>query len=95
MNYRAAYKSHDPSLPLEVTFCGKLAQDSGDPWQEFLGAVFRTIKDNLFVAAEDRQYVLREDVVPENRREYFFAGLMFGKNVVSSNFSIYTVYWWN
>lgn len=81
--------SHDPSLPLEVTFCGELAQDSGGPRKEFLGAVFRAIKDNLFVAAEDRQYVLRKDVVPENRREYFFAGLMFGKNVVLSNVSRY------
>ena len=78
--------SHDPSLPLEVNFCGELAHDSGGPRKEFLGAMVRAIKDKLFVAAEDRQYVLRQDVVLENRREYFFAGLMFGKNVVSRTF---------
>ena len=28
--------SHDPNLPLEVTFCGKLTQDSGGSQMEFL-----------------------------------------------------------
>ena len=68
-----------------------MTHDSGGPRKEFLGTMVRAIKDKLFVAAEDRQHVLRQDVVLENRREYFFAGLMFGKNVVSSNFQLYTI----
>lgn len=70
---------NDPSLPLEVTFTGECAQDLGGPRKEFLGVMTREIKDSLFVASGDSTYILREDVVAENRRYFFGAGLIFGK----------------
>lgn len=57
---------HNPSLHLEVTLSGECAQDLGGPRKEFLGAMVREIRDRLTVA--------------EDRRQYFGAGLVFGKN---------------
>ncbi|CAB4029344.1 G2 M phase-specific E3 ubiquitin- ligase, partial [Paramuricea clavata] len=73
---------HDPSLPLEVTFTGECARDLGGPRKELLGAMVREIKDCLFVDNGDSTYILREDVVAENRRHYFGAGLVFGYSIL-------------
>lgn len=70
----------DPSLPLEVTFTGEYAQDLGGPRKEFLGAMMRNIKDKLFVAnQEDSTFNLHNDIVSENSRHYYGAGLIFGE----------------
>ena len=70
----------DPSLPLEITFTGECAQDLGGPRKEFLGAMIRNIKDKLFVAnQEDPTFNLHNDIVSENSRHYYGAGLIFGK----------------
>lgn len=70
----------DPSLPLEVTFTGEYAQDLGGPRKEFLGAMIRAIRDKLFVAnQEDSTFNLHNDIVSENSRHYYGAGLIFGK----------------
>ena len=70
----------DPSLPLEITFTGECVQDLGGPRKEFLGAMIRNIKDKLFVAnQEDSTFNLHNDIVSENSRHYYGAGLIFGK----------------
>ncbi len=77
---------HDPNLPLEVNFNGECAQDLGGPRKEFLGAMVRAIKECLFSRTGDSRYGLKYDVVAENMREYFCAGLVFGKKCMLSTY---------
>lgn len=71
----------DISFPLEVTFIGEEAADYGGPRKEFLGAVMREVREQLFQEAgsQDGEYELTNNVAPLRQYYYYGAGLIFGK----------------
>lgn len=71
----------DISFPLEVTFIGEEAADYGGPRKEFLGAVMREVREQLFQesGSQDGEYEMMNDVAPLRQHYYYGAGLIFGK----------------
>lgn len=68
----------DFSVPSEVIFTGDSTQDYGGPSWEFLGMMMHEICDKLF-KEEGESYINSEDKEALDRKQYYGAGLFFGK----------------
>jgi hypothetical protein len=73
----------DFSVPIEVTFIGKNAQDYGGPRREFLQIMLREIKTKLMDDTPDG-YILQQNPFHELQDHYRVAGMLFGKKTLSN-----------